>query len=176
LNKLSNIERADLIRYAALHTYGGIYADLDAELLKKIDEWATIYLVPPSTTALIGIEGFLKDDDERVLESFARVHQFCQWTMMSAPKHPLMMGVLDLIYNVVSGKTLLDNRNRWRVLETTGPGVFSDGVEKFLNSTEKKMYPILIVPQIAFALGGYPPIRNSTIGKPLIQHFKGSWK
>jgi len=178
LKKMSNIERADLFRYAVLYTYGGIYADLDAKLLKKIDDWAKIYSLPPSTTALIGIEAFLKDNEERKLVSFARVHQYCQWTMMSAPRHPVMMGVLDLIYNVVSGKTPLKNNDgRWRVLETTGPGIFSDGVEAFLNSSDKEMYPTIIVPQIAFAVGGYPMNRYSPTEKSLVHHyFMGSWK
>jgi len=177
LNKLNNIERADLIRYAVLYTYGGIYADLDAKLLKKIDDWATIYSLPPSTTALIGIEAFLKDNEERILVSFARVHQYCQWTMMSAPRHPVMMGVLNLIYNVVSGKRPLKNSGRWRVLETTGPGIFSDGVEAFMNSTDKEIYPTIIVPQIAFAVGGYPMNRNTPTKKSLVHHyFMGSWK
>jgi len=178
LNTLSNIEKADLIRYAVLYTYGGIYADIDAKLLKKIDDWAKVYPLPNTTTALIGIEAFLKDNRERLLVSFARVHQYCQWTMMSAPRHPLMLTVLDLIHDVLLGNRKVFLRNStWRVLETTGPGIFSDGVEKFLNSSDSEQYPTIIVPQVAFAVGGYPMLSNIPTELSLVKHdFRSSWK
>jgi len=177
LSKLSNIEKADLIRYAVLYTYGGVYADLDAKLLKKIDDWAKVYPLPNTTTALIGIEAFLKDDRERALVSFARIHQYCQWTMMCAPRHPLMLGVLNLIHSTVSGKIVSHFGSRWRVLDTTGPGVFSDGVEAFLNSTDRESYPTIVVPQIAFAVGGYPMNNLLPTEKSLVKHgFRSSWK
>jgi len=78
LGKLRNIERADIIRYAVLYTYGGIYADLDVRLLRRIDDWAAVYTLSPSTTAVIGIEAFLMDEEERLAASFARLHQYCQ--------------------------------------------------------------------------------------------------
>jgi len=177
LDKLSNIERADLIRYAVLYSYGGIYADLDTTPLRKIDEWAAVYEIPPTATALIGIEAFLHDERERKLVSFARVHQYCQWTMMSAPKHPLMLGVLNLIHDVVSGQKPTSSSVRFRVLETTGPGVFSDAVEAFKMSSENKTYPVIIVPQVAFAVGGYPMNSARPTNMSLVKHsFKGSWK
>jgi len=177
LSKLSNIEKADLIRYAVLYTYGGVYADIDANLLRKIDDWAKVYSIPSSTTALIGIEAFLKDEKERALVSFARIHQYCQWTMMCAPRHPLMLGVLNMIHRTLSGMKIPRGGVRWRVLETTGPGIFSDGVEAFLNSTDRESYPTIIVPQVAFAVGGYPLNRVKPTNKSLVQHgFKGSWK
>jgi len=78
LGKLRSIERADLIRYAVLYTYGGVYADIDVRSLRKIDDWAAIYNLPPTTTAVIGIEAFLKNEQERLDASFARLHQYCQ--------------------------------------------------------------------------------------------------
>jgi len=78
LSKLRDIERADLIRYAVLYTFGGVYADADVALLRKIDDWAAIYNLPPNTTAVIGIEAILKDEQERSDASFARLHQYCQ--------------------------------------------------------------------------------------------------
>merc|ERR1719285_1301293 len=174
LSSLSNIEKADLIRYAVLYTYGGVYADIDARLLRKIDDWAKVYSLPNTTTALIGIEAFLKDDRERQLVSFARVHQYCQWTMMCAPRHPLMLGVLNMIHRIVSDKTV--SNLRWKVLDTTGPGVFSDGVEAFLNSTDRESYPTIIVPQVAFAVGGYPMLSNIPTELSLVKHdFRSSW-
>jgi len=177
LNILSNIEKADLIRYAVLFTYGGIYADIDARLLKKIDDWAKVYPLPNTTTALIGIEAFLKDNRERLLVSFARVHQYCQWTMMSAPRHPLMLAVLDLIHALLGNSTIFLRSPTSRVLDTTGPGIFSDGVEKFLNSTDSEQYPTIIVPQVAFAVGGYPMLSNIPTELSLVKHdFRSSWK
>jgi len=177
LNMLSNIEKADLIRYAVLFTYGGIYADIDARLLRKIDDWAKVYPLPNTTTALIGIEAFLKDNRERLLVSFARVHQYCQWTMMSAPRHPLMLAVLDLIHALLGNKTIFLRSPTSRVLDTTGPGIFSDGVEKFLNSTDSEQYPTIIVPQVAFAVGGYPMLSNIPTELSLVKHdFRSSWK
>jgi len=177
LDKLSNIERADLIRYAVLYTYGGVYADLDTMPLKKIDDWAAVYRIPPSATALIGIEAFLKNDKERALVSFARVHQYCQWTMMSSPGHPLMLRVLNLIHDVATGKRPFKKYFRFRVLETTGPGVFSDAVEGFLNSSESFIYPTIVVPQVAFAVGGYPMNSGRPTSRSLVKHnFEGSWK
>lgn len=38
----TNVERADLWRYLALHRYGGVYADSDVQCLKPIDEWNAV--------------------------------------------------------------------------------------------------------------------------------------
>jgi len=96
---------------------------------------------------------------------------------MSAPRHPLMLTVLDLIYKVLVHGRMTFLSNVKRVLETTGPGIFSDGVEKFLNSTDRKRYPIIIVPQVAFAVGGYPMPDNIPTELSLVKHdFRSSWK
>jgi len=63
------------------------------------------------------------------------------------------------------------------VLETTGPGIFSDAVEMFVNSTERKIWPTIILPQEAFAVGGYPLNDKPLTNKSLVKHnFRGSWK
>lgn len=46
-----NIQRADMIRYMWLYKYGGLYMDLDFEIMQPIDEWfqsvkADLYLAP----------------------------------------------------------------------------------------------------------------------------------
>lgn len=103
---------ADFFRYAVLYVHGGMYTDIDTIPLKAIPEkWL-------EASSVIGYEVQTKE-----------VEFFCQWTLLSKPKHPLFLEALQKAfqkYRELEG--CLDHPDQ--VLETTGPVFFSSIVNK----------------------------------------------
>ena len=88
--------RADFLRYLLLAIEGGVYSDIDTELLKPIYEW-----VPDEfksrTKLIVGLEA---DQNPPVAGTTYPV-QFCQWTLASAAGHPTMWTMVEHILDEV---------------------------------------------------------------------------
>ena len=108
-NKLSiGAEKADLFRYIVLYYDGGIYLDLDSNIVKNIDN------LIKNRTAVITRErnnGF-----------------FVQWCLMFSPKHPILKNTIELcIDNINSGKYQYD------IHKKTGPTPYSHSIKNKLK-------------------------------------------
>lgn len=119
------VEKADIFRYLVLYAYGGYYADADVELARPISDWE----VSPDATLIVGYEfGHRFPEWQRAEIKFGRTEQFQQWFIVSAPKNPVLLRCLQMIRR----------RFTWKIqstLDLTGPGVFSDAVHEFLETT-----------------------------------------
>lgn len=79
------VMKADLWRYLIIADQGGVYSDIDTVCCLPIDYW-TIWLgslnkiESERPLLFLGIE----NDDER------KIIDFCQWTFMATPKHPVL--------------------------------------------------------------------------------------
>lgn len=118
------ILKIDFLRYLLLYAKGGIYSDLDTNLLKPLDHWPSLnttyfkslrndndpiqYQYFDSTTIkpatryeepglVIGIEA--DPDREDWNDWYARRIQFCQWTIQAKPGHPVLR---ELIINITA--------------------------------------------------------------------------
>ncbi len=80
-----NLERIDFARYALMHVYGGIYADLDMECLRPLDSLLR------ADGPIIGVE----PGEHGVLYQTERV--LCNAILFSPPRHPLWRQLLDYI-------------------------------------------------------------------------------
>jgi len=106
------VMRADMLRYAVLMEYGGVYADIDTFTAVPIDRW----LGP-----LVG--------KNRFPIAFENDVHLCQWGMIAPPKHPAFKSVLDLIVRRMKEVDFKVNvSNEDFVHFHTGPGVFTSGV------------------------------------------------
>ena len=123
---LSPVQRADIFRYLVLWDQGGYYADIDVRCEKPIAEFP----VPKDVSMIVGYEtGHRLGEHERSFVKFARVEQFEQWFLASAPGNPILLRCLEIV----------QEKSLWKVQDTvdlTGPGSFSDAVHEFLADAE----------------------------------------
>lgn len=104
------VMRADMWRYLIIYKYGGVYTDLDTICRIPIDKW-------------------LKDEDRVYIAMEHELH-YCQWTFAAEAGHPLFKTIIDLM---VERLKTLDTNFEHFVHQSTGPGVFTDGILKFIE-------------------------------------------
>ena len=88
---MSGIQRADVARYAYMHAYGGVYADLDMRLLQPLHPLLR-RLQQRNASVVLGQEPLAHSV---LLEG--RPRQVCNAVIASAPGHPFWSFVLRLI-------------------------------------------------------------------------------
>ncbi|TLS30564.1 hypothetical protein PpBr36_03389 [Pyricularia pennisetigena] len=201
-NSLPNVGmKSDLLRYLLLYVEGGVYTDTDTVALKPIDQW-----VPKAfrnqTRLVVGIEY-----DQRNGVRWADIHdtiQFCQWTIAAAPRHPVFQMMISRIieswehlkrkYNP-DGQTPTWKPSDIEVLNSTGPGAWTDVVWEYLQQTDDSLTDLrnisylaspklfrdaLILPIDAFGMGQLHSgsTHDGTIPEDaLVRHlFGGSWR
>jgi len=82
------IERVDFARYAILHKYGGVYADLDTIPLKKIDKFLDMNKI------VLGREPL-----EHAHQLYNRDVVLCNALMISPPNKSFWLGFMEYIKN-----------------------------------------------------------------------------
>ena len=128
------IIQADLLRYLIMYAEGGIWADIDVEALRAIDEFIPKRFRESDVNIVIGVEtdepGF---KDHPILGSKAQ--SFCQWTFMCKPKLPVMMKLIEhillWIHNLAQqqGRPIEEVALDFdEVLSGTGPSAFTQAI------------------------------------------------
>ena len=116
-----DVERSDFFRYlVVLHT-GGVYADIDTECRRPLDEF-----LRTTDTLVVGWEGEFATDEMAYSRHFVRRRQVLNWVFAGAPGHPALREICDHIARSVH-RVFTNNTNR-DTLERTGPGAFTDVV------------------------------------------------
>lgn len=115
------VMKADLFRYCEIYVNGGIYADADAILIGSpydflIDK-ALLVIAP-------------ENDDH-----------LCQWTFAAPPKSPILKSIIDTSVNKIK-EVNEDYKSLGQhfVHMTTGPGVFTKGIETYLMNNDLPVY------------------------------------
>lgn len=111
------VMKADLWRYCVVYKYGGIYADTD-----------TICKVNPNiflTDSLLTI----------VAENEAHL---CQWVFSAPLNSPILKSIIDLSVDRILDMDIIKGEHIVHYL--TGPGVFTDGIEKYLKENNKPIF------------------------------------
>ena len=193
------ILRADLIRYMVVEAFGGVYADMDVQKLKGYDKWVPSYAAKFEDHRNDHIELILGIEMDSIgklnwQERYSRELQFCQWTFASRSHHPILLSVIrSSLAKLQSQNMSTITRSQYAhfVMETTGPGIWTDEILNYLKRTANKNFhefkgmsyfklieDILILSMTAFS----PGVEHSDIGscndpRALVQHFfRGSWK
>ena len=113
------VMKADLWRYCVIYMYGGIYTDADAECMVHPDIFTS-----PKTLLVCGPE-------------VDGIH-LCQWCF-AAPKYsPIIKSIIDLSVERILGIPKMKGEHIIHYL--TGPGCFTDGIEKYLTENNKKTF------------------------------------
>ena len=110
------VMKADLWRYCILYKKGGIYADAD-------------------TVCLVNPEIFLTDALITVVPE-NKTH-LCQWVFSAPANSPILKSIIDLSVERILNTEI---KGEHIVHYLTGPGVFTDGIEKYLKENNKPIF------------------------------------
>lgn len=187
------VVRADFLRYLVLAVEGGVYSDIDTELVKPIHDW-----VPDEfrnrTRLIIGLEA----DQSPPIPGTTYEVQFCQWTLAATAGHPVLWRMVDRILEHVKQRPFQDplpdvDFSNDEVLGITGPAGWTEVVYEYLDSIldekltwenltgmrEPRLYgDVLILPIDGFATGApHSGASTETADGTLVKHqFTGAWK
>jgi mannosyltransferase OCH1-like enzyme len=175
------IIKADFLRYLVMYVEGGVYADIDVEALKPVDQWGI------ENWAVMG--GWREEDVDLVIgvevdEPTFLFHPimgpkctgFCQWTFMAKPRTPVLMGLIEDVMRWLQEMVAKQGKGLGEielvfddVIKGTGPTAFTEAMmgemrrqtgrsdlgwdEFHALKGPKKMGRILVLTIDAFAAG-----------------------
>jgi mannosyltransferase OCH1-like enzyme len=147
------VMKADLWRYCIIYKYGGIYADLD-----------TISLYDPHIFLSDGLLTIVPENSTHL----------CQWVFSAPKESPLLKTIIDLSIERIE-QTPKPIKGEHIIHYLTGPGLFTDGIEKYLS---KNNYPLFKMDRTRYRNYPYNVIRvfnHINFHKGIVKHlFTGS--
>ena len=192
--------RADFLRYMILESEGGFYSDLDTVPEHPISEWIP-QQYQDQVRFIVGIE---YDQGEREpYPGMDRPLQFCQWTIASAPGHPIIKRAVVRVAEALKAFASTNQTNIAQlkpedddVMKITGPVIWTTVImdvlaemtgqtvdhTNFTGITEPKlMADVLVLPIDGFGTGqghsNASRIDGYTPPNAMVRHlWKGSWK
>jgi inositol phosphorylceramide mannosyltransferase catalytic subunit len=137
LNPKYGAARADFFRYLLMFKVGGVYLDIKSTCIAPLDD-------------------AIKFDDEFILSHWSKSHpgfgkhpalgasgEFQQWHIICAPKHPLMMSVInDIAKNIEQYDALRDGYGKNGVLKVTGPLAYSKAINRVLGAHKHRVVDV----------------------------------
>lgn len=188
-----HIVKADLLRYLILYAEGGIYADIDVEALKPFSRFIPERHHEKDYDLIVGVE---VDEpqfrDHPILGQ--KSQSFCQWTIISKPRHPAMMRLIENIMKWLTGVAEEQGvslgeveLNFDQVITGTGPSAFTNALlaemdkgvkdrrvtwDMFHTMDESKIVNrVLVLPVEAFCAGqGHSDSGNHGARGALVKH------
>jgi len=112
------VMKADLWRYCVIYKYGGIYADADA-ICKCDPNIFTMY-------------------DTMIVCAPENSTHLCQWTFAAPANSPILKSIIELSIKRIINMQVIKGEHVIHFL--TGPGVFTDGIEKYFNENDIHVY------------------------------------
>jgi alpha 1,6-mannosyltransferase len=184
------IVKGDLVRYALLAVEGGIYSDLDVEMIKPLASW-----VPDNdkwkddVKLIVGVEA---DDDPPVYGMVYPV-QFATWTIAGQPGHPVFWTMIERL--LLKLRTWPENKRMTNkdVLSLIDPAVWTAVVYAHLSEVtgetitsqnvtglrEPKLFgDVLVLPIDGFATGmGHSGASDDNTDSTMVRrHFSAAWR
>jgi mannosyltransferase OCH1-like enzyme len=95
------VAKADFWRYLILYKNGGVYVDMDGDILKTLDD-----LIRPDDSAIVTVE--------------TNPNLFVQWALFFEPGHHILKRAIEIVVNNIK-----NGYHPHDVHQLTGPSVFS---------------------------------------------------
>ncbi|KAL9101166.1 MAG: hypothetical protein Q9163_003544 [Psora crenata] len=192
--------RSDLLRYMILESEGGIYSDLDTLALHPFTEWIP-QAMKDDVRFVVGIE--YDQGEGEPYYGMTEPLQFCQWTMASAPGHPIVRKavtrVVDALHTLAAKQHVAIaelNPPDDEVIPVSGPLIWTTVImdvltemtalnvshKNFTGLKEPKLVgDVLVLPVDGFGTGqphsGANRVEGYTPPTAMVRHlWKGSWK
>jgi mannosyltransferase OCH1-like enzyme len=188
----AKIIKADILRYLVMYMEGGVYADIDVESLRPISTFVPDRYNERDLDVVIGVE---IDQPEFSNHSILgpKSQSFCQWTLMSKPRVPLWIHLVDNILHWLNEVAEEQKRpisdiqlDFDQVISGTGPSAFTIAVLREMSKRErmevtwnsfhnlresKAVGGFLVLPVDAFAAGqGHSDSGNHDSRGALVKH------
>lgn len=132
------VMKADFFRYLILLARGGIYSDIDTVALKPAPYWLPDELDRSKVGIIFGIEADPDRPDWH--DWYSRRIQFCQWTIVAKPGHPILRDMVAYIteqaLRMKRAGILKVGKMDKTVMEFTGPGAWTDAIFRYLNNPD----------------------------------------
>lgn len=150
--------RADLARCLVVCHYGGVYADLDCECLRPLDD------LLEGRALVFGLEPQSHVDKPAVaIRGYSRI--VCNAIFASVPQHPFWHHLIPLF---------MARRDEGNILEATGPFVITRALDSFGGAGDVTILPSDVFYPLDHFLrdvdsGGVPG------GPYTIHHWAGTW-
>lgn len=132
------VMKADFFRYLVLLARGGIYSDIDTRALKPAHYWLPEELDRSTVGFMVGIEADPDRPDWH--DWYSRRIQFCQWTIVSKPGHPILRDMVAYIteeaLRMKRAGILKVGKMDKTIMEFTGPGAWTDAVFRYFNNPD----------------------------------------
>lgn len=150
------VQRADMLRYLAVHRSGGFYADLDTTCRKSLEPLR-------KHRCVVGTE----------IMSPSGPKQYLQWFFGATPQHPLMMEVMGQVRRRLQDPKLSTMHPDMQVLTVTGPQAFTNAVNRTLQHDSGS---IQIFDRCSFGMYNSHRFKGCSEKSYLTHHFEGEWK
>jgi mannosyltransferase OCH1-like enzyme len=173
------VQKADLFRYAAVYTLGGVYADVDTECMAALHDYVDL----SQDQFVVGIEmtpADFREGLQRYVQQYCSPHQILQWTFCAPPRHPALGALIERINFLVTGQsaqTLAHCSHEPRfTLELTGPILFTQVVNEFLSDRQTQGR-VTVLPRLVWGSWLDEHRRPELASQIRVRHlFQGSWK
>lgn len=156
------VQRADLFRYLVVAAEGGIYADIDVECYKSMEP------LLEGRVCVFGVETRLSPGETRRLNHL-HAERIANCIFAADSGHPIFDRVMEEVALRLDGRY-----PRPEIIETTGPGMLTDVVQKY-----RREYDLHILPQVCWLPPTgpyYPNIFPFSLHMYAKHHFSGTWK
>ena len=167
------VEQSDFFRYLVILKHGGVYADVDTECRRPMDD-----VVGGEDSLIVGWENEFDTDAKAYSRHFVRRRQVLNWVFAGAPGHPVLVNVAKHI-NRGARRVFTEASNR-NTLERTGPGAFTDAIMAHFESTQTKrsFWNVRVLPKVV--LGTHPlneeGVRQDHPDVAVAHRYAGNWK
>lgn len=132
----SSILKVDFFKYLVLLARGGVYADIDTDLLQPVPNWIPENVSPKEIGLIVGIEHDSKDADWK--NSFVRRLQFGNWVIQAKPGHPVIREMVAKVTETTlkkkyNGELKSVVKNDLTIMGWTGSGAWTDVIFTYFN-------------------------------------------
>lgn len=130
------ILRVDFFKYLILLARGGVYADIDTNLLQPVPNWIPENVSPKEIGLIVGIEHDSKSPDWR--STYLRRLQFGNWIIQAKPGHPVIREMVAKVTETTlnkkyAGELNTNLRNDLTIMGWTGTGAWTDVIFTYFN-------------------------------------------